>query len=712
MKNLKNKKFMKNILATLILLGAQGFLPVNTALDTAHTAYISYGGAYGDIYSGVEQGAFGKIFGKGLSGSVLSFFEIGSKCYAGPVWNIENGIYLLGEKKYEDAAKFFEGYVKSSPNDPEGHYYLGLCYKNLNKADKSVYHLQKSYELSKNIEKIKISEGSVLSNGEGSPKNGVQEGTSPEDDYLDMANMYLESGNLSKALGYADLMLNYNPNSINGLILKTKILYKQNNPAQAKIYFQKALMLDNSLIKSVWAKNLNVTNIPEYDFNYYNTKGLEYYYSGDLGGAVNYFKKAVGMSPKNQNALANAYNNLALAYMKQNNLAEAKNALNSALRADKNFNLTYINLAKLEGLKAAQYKQNGGREKESFNKQREKYLKKALNVNPNSKYAYLELGNYYLEEKKYDLARENFKNAVLIDGDFFEGLMGLGISHIEEGNLDEGIKVLRKAASVGGDGISGSLSGKNAGNKGVLGGVSGGTSGRASGGKGGFGSQRGSFSAQDGTLGAQGGKNPDLLYYLARVCVANASYDEAKGYILDALKICENKNYYFELGKIYYAQDDFASAQNAFNKAMELDLDFELEGDIYNYLGLIEYKNFDTDKAVYMFKKAVDIDPKRAMYLYNLAQAYRSLGNKNEYAKEIDAIASLKPKTVQDFIDFSTIYYDKKNTATAIKILETGINKYPEERSLYEAKLKLHKASHDTAGVKSTEALIKAKFGK
>ena len=55
---------------------------------------------------------------------------------------------------------------------------------------------------------------------------------------------------------------------------------------------------------------------------------------------------------------------------------------------------------------------------------------------------------------------------------------------------------------------------------------------------------------------------------------------------------------------------------------------------------------------------------------------------------EINAIASLKPKTVQDYLDFSTIYYDKKNTATAIKILTDGIMKYPNERSLYEAKLK------------------------
>ena len=111
-----------------------------------------------------------------------------------------------------------------------------------------------------------------------------------------------------------------------------------------------------------------------------------------------------------------------------------------------------------------------------------------------------------------------------------------------------------------------------------------------------------------------------------------------------------------------------------------------------------------------MFKKARDLEPNRAIYLYNLAQAYKSLGKNNSYTKEIEAIASLKPKTVQDYLDFSTIYYDKKNTNHAIKILDEGINKYPDERALYEAKLKLFRASKDARGIKDTEYQIKNKF--
>ncbi len=550
------------------------------------------------------------------------------------IWNIESGINLLNMQKYDEAAKFFEGYVKSNPNDSDAHYYLGVCYKNLNKMQQSAEHLQKSYELSKNIEKINVA-----------PKYNNADST--QDDYLDMANMYFDSGNYVKALQYADLILNINPNSINALLLKTKIFYKQNNIKQAKIWFNKALLLDNTLLKSVWAKNLSITSLPKYDFDYYNTKGLEYYYSADCNNAINYFNKALEINPKS----AVAYNNLAICYMKLNNVEEAKKALNKAKKADSNFNLTYINLAKLEALKGTLYKKN-------TNKQREKYLKEALKVNPNSKYAYFELGNYYLENKEFNIANKYFKNAILIDGNFYEALMALGTSYVEEGNLNEGIKVLRRA----------SIAIKN------------------------------------------GDKNPDMLYYLAKICIANANFSEAKGYLLEAIEQTENPNYYFELGKIYYSEDDLASSENALKKALELDLEFRLEADIYNYFGLIEYKNFDTERAISMFKRAVDLEPGRAMYLYNLAQAYRSLGNNNAYSKEINAIASLKPKTVQDYLDFSTIYYDKKNTATAIRILNDGILKYPDERCLYEAKLKLFKATKDTRGIKETENIIKARF--
>ena len=113
-----------------------------------------------------------------------------------------------------------------------------------------------------------------------------------------------------------------------GFLLKTKIYYKQNNLKLAKAYFNKALMLDNSLLKSIWAKNLNITTLPKYDFDYYNTKGLEYYYSADCNNAVTYFNKALELEPKS----TAVYNNLALCYMKQNKVEEARKALMKAKR--------------------------------------------------------------------------------------------------------------------------------------------------------------------------------------------------------------------------------------------------------------------------------------------------------------------------------------------------------------------------------------------
>ena len=64
----------------------------------------------------------------------IFMLQAGNLVQSSPVWNLETGINLVAMQKYDEAAKFFEGYLKSSPNDSDAHYYLGLCYKNLNAA--------------------------------------------------------------------------------------------------------------------------------------------------------------------------------------------------------------------------------------------------------------------------------------------------------------------------------------------------------------------------------------------------------------------------------------------------------------------------------------------------------------------------------------------------------------------------------------------------
>ncbi len=80
-------------------------------------------------------------------------------------------------------------------------------------------------------------------------------------------------------------------------------------------------------------------------------KGLEYYYSADCNNAVTYFNKALELEPKKHSGLYNPCS----CYMKQNKVEEARKALMKAKKIDPNFNLTYINLAKLEALKGALY---------------------------------------------------------------------------------------------------------------------------------------------------------------------------------------------------------------------------------------------------------------------------------------------------------------------------------------------------------------------
>ena len=68
------------------------------------------------------------------------------------------------------------------------------------------------------------------------------------------------------------------------------------------------------------------------------------------------------------------------------------------------------------------------------------------------------------------------------------------------------------------------------------------------------------------------------------------------------------------------------------------------------------------------------------------------------------------PKTAQDYIDLSTIYYDRGQSDVARTLLDEGIRKMPEQKALYTAKLKLLKSLGDTEGEKKLKEFMDKLF--
>ncbi len=338
----------------------------------------------------------------------LSFMLTLSPLCFGDNWNIEDGIKLYKEQERTSAKLFFEDYTKIFPNDPLGFYYLGLIYKDENNLLKSKYNLEKSYNLTNDISDFQIAPD-------------VQ--NLPIEDYLDMAKMFLEDNNLKSALEYADLTNEIDPNNKEAYLLKTEIYLKLKNKEASYQSFLHVLEQDSSYLNSDWAVMLEIKELPKFNDNYYNSKGLQYFYIGENNKAKENFNLALKINPKNYKAL----NNIGNIYLMENDIKTANNYFKKALSNNGSDTSIYRNLAKTN------------------KKKEESYLKQAISINPNDKYVYYQLGKYYKDNGDLENAILNFKQATSLDKSFVEGYLELIKIYVENKNTNEAIINCRKA---------------------------------------------------------------------------------------------------------------------------------------------------------------------------------------------------------------------------------------------------------------------------
>jgi tetratricopeptide (TPR) repeat protein len=500
-----------------------------------------------------------------------------------------------------------------------------------------------------------------------------------------------------------------------GLIYKDK-----NNFSKSTYYFKKSYELTNSITDVQIAPQTEGLPVEDYldmatiyfenkDFDKaityldliekidpdcasaYYLKATIFLERGKAQQAMQYFLRALEISPALLDSdLAktfqikevpqfdsNFYNAKAMQYFYAGNLDKAFAAIQKALEADpKNpeiYNTLGIIYMKKGDIKEAQnafkkavflnrkfftaYLNLADLEGQTGNKALQlRYLKQVLKINPNNETAYFKLGEIFLADKKYEDAINCFKKATSIDNNYFEAYLGLASCYTEKGDVQNALLTLKKAISIDGE-------------------------------------------------------NPEISFYLAKLCIISSDFDEAQKYLEKALETAQNPNYYLELGKIYYYNENYPLAIENFENALELDLTFLHEAELYNYLGLCYYKNAQLDKAVYNFERAVSLDNSHPIFYYNLSLAYDSQNKKELAQKSLKEALSIKPKTSSDYIELSNIYYDRKNPAVALMKLNEGIEKFPQDKILYLAKIKFYQGVGNQKGVEDTKIEMKQAFG-
>lgn len=288
------------------------------------------------------------------------------------------------------------------------------------------------------------------------------------------------------------------------------------------------------------------------------------------------------------------------------------------------------------------------------NPQKQLYcLRKAIKYNCNDYLAYYYLGDYYRSLGQYPLAIANYKEVVKINPKFQQVYLSLAISFFETEEFNYSIMALSQYQEYC--------------------------------------------------------PNSDFAYYLlAKSYLALCKYPEAKLCIEKAISINNTNEYQFELAKIDYSLDDYISALEIFQGLLKISETAE----IYNYVGLCSYKLKSIDTAIANFNNAIEKDSLRPIYYYNLAQCYKSLGDKANYQKYTSAATKITPVNYQDFIDLSYVYCDNGNPSYAINTLNNAISKYPSVKSLYLSKLKIYETLGDNLHYNEVKDLIEMRFNR
>lgn len=279
------------------------------------------------------------------------------------------------------------------------------------------------------------------------------------------------------------------------------------------------------------------------------------------------------------------------------------------------------------------------------------YLKKAVKLNNNDYLAYYWLGDYYHSIGKYPDAIINFKEAIKINPKCPNAYLSLAICFFETEDFNYCIQAINQYREF--------------------------------------------F------------PNSDYSYLLlSKAYLVLCNYEEAKVNIQKAIEINNCNDYVIELAKINYALEDYQAALDIFQDILKSGDSAE----IFNYVGLCNYKLKNIEVAIANFNKAISLDGLRPIYYYNLAQCYKSIQDKKSYLKYINTATKINPINYQDFIDLSYIYYDNGNPGYAINSLNNAISKYPCVKSLYLSKLKIYEALGDNLHYNETKNLIEERF--
>jgi tetratricopeptide (TPR) repeat protein/peroxiredoxin len=245
----------------------------------------------------------------------------------------------------------------------------------------------------------------------GLPFLGVIDAPEFRRNYLSLGSVFFQRGYMEPAESAFQLALRYDPSSAEALYGLGSVYLKQEKPAEAQKNFEAALQTR--------------AGYPETLPNAWNNLGLLATRAGRTQEAVEYFRKALELSPDHLVALENLGN----AYRQQRNWAEAQKALERAVEVgpedpEANYSLGMV-FAQTDDTNHAY-----------------EYLQNALKFRPGYPEALNNLGVLYLRTRRRDDAIASFEECIRAAPQFDQSYLNLARVYALEGARGKARSVL------------------------------------------------------------------------------------------------------------------------------------------------------------------------------------------------------------------------------------------------------------------------------
>jgi tetratricopeptide (TPR) repeat protein len=243
------------------------------------------------------------------------------------------------------------------------------------------------------------------------PFSGITDATDYSRNYLSYGSVYFQRGYMEQAAASFRIALRDDPSSAEAAYGLGSVYLDQQNTAEARESFERALTLR--------------ATYPDTLANSWNNLGLLAAREGHTDEAVAYFQKALQLSPDHSIALIN----LGSAYRQTKRWEDARKIYEHALavnpnNADANYGI---------GMVYAQNENTG----EAFNS-----LQKALKLRPAYPEALNNLGILYLRTQRRDQAVASFEECIRVAPSFDQAYLNLARIYAIEGTTEKARAVL------------------------------------------------------------------------------------------------------------------------------------------------------------------------------------------------------------------------------------------------------------------------------